>query len=62
MPSSAIFILRASLASAAFIGVATVFFRIVGLERGEALYLACLSFVLVAYILSRRALRRRERD
>ena len=34
------------------------FYRLIGFSRGDALYLACLTFAVVAYYISRRALRK----
>lgn len=33
-------------------------YRLLGFSRGDALYLACLTFAVVAYFVSRRALRK----
>ena len=33
-------------------------YRLIGFSRGDALYLACLTFAVVAYFVSRRALRK----
>ncbi len=62
MNSGLMLILRGLLVFAAFIGVTTAFFRVIGLSRGEALYLACLSFAIAAYLLSRFALQHHNRD
>jgi hypothetical protein len=35
----------------------TLFYRWLGLDRGTALYLACLSFGVVLYVISRRMVR-----
>jgi hypothetical protein len=33
-------------------------YRLIGFSRGDALYLACLTFAVAAYFISRRALRK----
>ena len=33
-------------------------YRLIGFNRGDALYLACLTFAVLAYFVSRRALRK----
>ncbi len=40
------------------VSVAALLYRLLGFNRGDALYLACLTFGGTAYIISRRTLRK----
>jgi hypothetical protein len=40
------------------VSAATLLYRLLGFSRGDALYLACLTFGGAAYIISRRTLRK----
>lgn len=51
-------ILFGLLTAITLISATMLIYRVIGFNRGDALYLACLTFAVVAYFISRRALRK----
>ena len=51
-------ILFGLLTAITLISATMLIYRVIGLSRGDALYLACLTFAAIAYFVSRRALRK----
>jgi hypothetical protein len=51
-------ILFGLLTAITLISATMLIYRVIGFSRGDALYLACLTFAVVAYFVSRRSLRK----
>ena len=49
-------------AAITIISTTTILFRLIGMDRGEAFYVACLTFAVVVHFVSRRLLRQTEKE
>jgi multisubunit Na+/H+ antiporter MnhG subunit len=49
-------------AAITIISTTTIFFRLIGMDRGEAFYVACLTFAVIVHFVSRRLLRQAEKE